>query len=356
VVVGASGNVGTALLRRLAGTAEVDEVVGVARRPPADGTPYDTARWVACDIGAPGAATTLADAFRGAAAVVHLAWQIQPSQQPKRLQRTNVHGSRNVAEATVRAGVPALVYASSVGAYQPGPKDRRVDETWPVGGVPGSVYSQQKGLVERILDAVEADNPNLRVVRVRTALVFQYDAGAQITRYFLGPWAPASLLRGRRVPIVPLPKIIKVQCVHAADVGDAYARAVLSDLRGPVNIAADPVLDPATIARVLSGRPVPLPVPVLTWAAALTWLARLQPSDPGWVWLARHAPLLDTTRARAELGWTPRYDAVTALTDLIDGMAAGAGTASPALRPRASVPARLAAVARGRLPGHGARY
>jgi hypothetical protein len=68
------------------------------------------------------------------------------------------------------------------------------------------------------------------------------------------------------------------------------------------------------------------------------------------------APLLHTARVRGELGWTPRFDAESALTELVDGMAIGAGTASPALRPRAPMPDRLAAIARGRLPGYGARY
>jgi len=355
-VVGASGNVGTALLRRLSVVSEIDEIVAVARRIPPDGSPYQAAHWVSCDIGAPDAARELADVFRGAAAVVHLAWQIQPSQQPKRLQRTNVHGTRHVAEAVLRAGVPALVVASSVGAYEPGPKHRRVDESWPVGGVPGSMYSQQKALQERILDEIEHANPELRVVRLRPGLIFQHDAGGQIARYFLGPWAPVSLLRERVVPVVPLPAQLRVQCVHAADVAEAYTRAVLSDVRGAFNVATEPVLDPPTIARLLQGRSVSVPSSLLTWAAGATWLTRLQPTDPGWIWLAMNAPLLDSTRARVELGWAPQFDALTALTDLIDGLAAGAGTASPALRPRAPLPGRLAALARGRLPGHGEFY
>jgi UDP-glucose 4-epimerase len=74
------------------------------------------------------------------------------------------------------------------------------------------------------------------------------------------------------------------------------------------------------------------------------------------VWLAMGVPLLDATRARVELGWAPQFDAAFALTDLIDGMAVGAGTESPALRPRSPLSGRIAAVARGRLPGHAARY
>jgi UDP-glucose 4-epimerase len=358
VVVGASGNVGTALLRRLADVPEVDEVVGVSRRPPPASPPYAAAGWVVCDIGAATAVPRLVDTFRGADAVVHLAWQIQPSQQPDVLHRSNVVGSRHVTEAVVRAGVPALVVASSMGVYSPARStEERVDESYPRDGVPGSLYSQQKAVLERLLDAVEENNPQLRVVRMRPGLIFQHDAGGQIALYFLGPFAPVSLLRGRRVPVLPLPRSLRVQCVHAGDVADAYARAVCSaGARGAFNVATEPVLDPATLARALSGRVVPVPAGLLTWAAAATWMTRLQPTDPGWVWLGMRAPLLDSTRIRSELGWTPRLDAVAALTDLVDGMAVGAGTGSPALRPRAPMLDRLAALARGRLPGYGARY
>jgi nucleoside-diphosphate-sugar epimerase len=356
VVTGASGNVGTALLRRLSDVPEIDEIVAVARRLPSDDEPYRAARWVGCDIGAEAASRELAEVFAGAAAVVHLAWQIQPSHDPRLLHRTNVLGSRHVAEATVRAGVPALVHASSIGAYEPGPRNRRVDESWPVGGVPGSLYSRQKAAVEHLLDGVEAAHPDLRVVRLRPGLIFQHDAGGQLARYFLGPFAPLSLLRRRTLPVVPLPARLRLQCVHAADVAEAYTRAVMSDARGAFNVVTEPVLDPPTIARVLKGRPLPVPSALLTWAAGATWLTRLQPADPGWLWLALRAPLLDATRARVELGWAPQYDALTALTDLIDGLAAGTGTTSPALRPRAPLTDRLVALARGQLPGHGARY
>src|SRR5690349_10045185 len=136
VVTGASGNVGTALLRRLRRESGM-EIVGVARRPPGPdgGAPYGGVSWVRCDVGAPDATDTLADAFRGADCVVHLAWQIQPSHDEGVLHRTNVDGSRAVVDAVVRAGVPGLVVASSVGVYAPGPKDTFVDEDWPTTGV-----------------------------------------------------------------------------------------------------------------------------------------------------------------------------------------------------------------------------
>src|SRR5690242_14829671 len=132
VIVGASGNVGFALARRLAPEPGV-ELVGVARRVPHAGA-LPITEWRVADV----ARDDLEAVFRGADAVVHLAWEIQPSHDLSQLIRTNIAGSERVFEAVARAGVPALVYASSVGTYSRGPKDRRVDESWPAEGIQSS--------------------------------------------------------------------------------------------------------------------------------------------------------------------------------------------------------------------------
>jgi nucleoside-diphosphate-sugar epimerase len=346
VITGASGNVGTAVLRRLAGEPDVD-VLGISRRPPLPGAgePYDGVEWRALDLGEPSAARTLAGWLSGADAVIHLAWQIQPSHDRARLRRTNVTGTANLLEAMRAAGAGALLYASSVGAYSPGPKDRCVAEDWPTGGVAGSGYSVDKAAVERLLDDADRD---LRIVRMRQALVFQHDAGSEITRYFLGPLVPTSLLRWRRLPLVPANPRLRAQAVHAEDVAEAYAIALRRDVRGAFNLAADPVLDGPTVAAELGGRTVPVPVPAVKALAAASWRARLQPSEPGWIDLAAAAPLMDVSRAHAELDWSPRHDAIHALRDLMAGMAAAAGTSSAALRGGAHHLRRLV----GSLPGH----
>ncbi|MDX6409676.1 MAG: hypothetical protein QOE13_2747, partial [Gaiellaceae bacterium] len=128
VVVGATGNVGTSLVGVLAADPAIDSVVGLARRRPTFDVPKTD--WVAADI----TDADLTELFRGAGVVVHLAWLIQPSRDRNLLWRVNVEGSSRVFAATARAGVASVVYASSVGAYSPGPKDRRVSETWPTNG------------------------------------------------------------------------------------------------------------------------------------------------------------------------------------------------------------------------------
>jgi nucleoside-diphosphate-sugar epimerase len=355
VIVGASGNAGTALLRRLRSEPDT-EIAGVARRPPEPAGRYGGVEWHAVDVAADDAADRLAAVFRGADAVVNLAWQIQPSHDPRRLFRTNVLGARTVARAAVAAGVGALVQASSVGVYSPGPKDRFVTESHPRRGVRESSYSRHKALVERMLDEVERDRPELRVVRVRPGLIFQRAAGTEIGRYFAGPLLPARLLRPQRIPVIPAHRRLRLQAVHADDVAEAYTRIVRSDVRGPVNLAAGPVLDARVAAEVFHGVPVPVPSPALLGAAALSWWLRLQPVDAGWVRLALAAPLMSSERAARELGWTPRTDAVSALRELVAGLAERAHAPSPPLSADPGLPGRLGGLARGRLPGTGDPY
>jgi nucleoside-diphosphate-sugar epimerase len=203
-----------------------------------------------------------------------------------------------------------------VGAYSPSPDEQPVDESWPTHGIATSSYSRQKAYVERLLDVFEARHPIVRVVRLRPALVFQGPAAAEIRRLFLGHLVPR-----RRPAVLPSVHGLRFQAVHADDVGVAYARAVGGSVRGPFNVAADPVLDLAQVARALGARPVAVPSAVLRAAAGASWRLHLQPTDPGWVDLALRSPLLDTTRARQELGWTPTRSSLDAVTELVEGLA-----------------------------------
>src|SRR5215218_5832773 len=256
VVVGATGNVGTSVLHALAGEDRVDEIVGIARRRP--GLEWPKTTWVEADVSRDDAG--LERHFEGADCVVHLGWLIQPSRDEATLYATNVDGSQDVFNATARAGVPALVYASSVGAYSPGPKDRAVDESWPTDGIATSFYSRHKAEVERLLDVFEAQHAEVRVVRLRPGLIFKRDAASEIRRYFAGPLLPNALVRPSRIPVVPDTPRLRFQAVHSLDIGDAYRRAIVDEAaRGAYNVAAEPVLDPQRLASLLGARRVPAP-------------------------------------------------------------------------------------------------
>ena len=294
--MGASGNVGTSLLRALADEPAVDSVLGLCRRLPE--AEFPKTEWREADV----VSTPLRPLFQGADAVVHLAWLIQPGRDKETLRAVNVEGSARVFRAAAAAQVGTLVYASSVGAYAPGPKDHRVDESWPTTGIPSSFYARHKAEVERLLDAFEREQERIRVVRLRPGLIFKRDAASGIRRLFAGPLLPGALVRRELIPVVPADERLVFQAVHSHDVGEAYRLTLLGDVAGPFNIAAEPVLDPAELGRILGARPVRVPGRVLRGAAAATFKLRLQPSEPGWVDMGLAVPLMDVTRAREELG------------------------------------------------------
>jgi nucleoside-diphosphate-sugar epimerase len=335
VVTGATGNVGTSVLESLAGEDRVEEIVGLARRLPARS--YAKTSFHAVDI----ADSELVSLLRGADAVVHLAWLIQPGRDEAVTHRVNVAGSQRLLEAIVAARVRTLVYASSVGAYSPGPKDRAVDESWPTDGIESSFYARHKATVERMLDRLQREQPQLRVVRMRPGLIFKREAATEIRRLFLGPLVPGKLMRPSLVPLVPDVPRLRFQAVHSDDVGDAYRRAVVADVAGPFNLAAEPVIGPAELAQVFGARPVKVPAPVLRWAAAATYAARLQPSEPGWVDMALAVPIMDCSRAQAELGWVARRSSLDALRELLDGLRNAADHDTPPLARSSGGPGRL---------------
>jgi nucleoside-diphosphate-sugar epimerase len=327
VVVGATGNIGTSLISTLAGEAGVTDLVGVARRLPTGHDRHDRpdgVRFVSADI----ATAPLEPLVGGADVVVHLAWLFQPTHRPMVTWETNAIGSARLLAAAAAAGVPAIVYSSSVGAYSPGP-GRTVDESWPTHGTPTASYGREKAYVERLLDAFEARHPNVRVVRLRPAFVFKRTSGPEQRRLFAGPLLPRTMLRRGRTPIQPFPAGLRFQAVHAADVARAFAAAALGAARGAFNIAADPVIDGHEVAAITGARLVELPRSLVRSGLAAAWHLRLIPADPKLLDLALGLPLLDTARAKAELGWQPRMSSVDALRETVEGMAEGTGEPTP---------------------------
>lgn len=340
-ITGASGNAGTALLRNLQGQLSRKpgslELMGISRRlPDTSQEPYGGVQWHALDVGLEQDMPLLEKALAGVDAVVHLAWQIQPNHNLALLHRTNVTGTKNVLDAAARTGVKQVVCASSVGAYSKADKDRRRDESWPATGMAGSHYSRDKAEQEKLLDEFAAAHPGIAVARLRPALIFQGRAGSEIGRYFLGRFFPRLIPRKPWIPLLPAPDNLIFQAVHADDVAEAYWRVVDQRASGAFNIAAEPVLDPQELARILGARRIlPIPMRLLHAVVDLTWRARVQPTDSGWVDMAAGAPIMDTGRARRILGWEPRVSSVDAVKELLAGMGTGEGVnPSPVLKPR----------------------
>ncbi len=333
VVTGATGNVGVRTVEALAADPQVGEVIGLARRRPAIGPPG--VRYVGFDLAPPRAGVPepdpLIDVLAGADAVVHLAWIIQPTRVPYRLWEVNAVGSRRLFAAAAAAGVERIVNISSVGAYSPAAPGTWVDESWPTDGIATSHYSLAKAYVERLLDDHEARHPT-RVVRLRPSLIVQRPTAAHVRRLFVGGLVPdAAFGAVTRTPIVPDVPGIAVQLTHTEDVAEAIRAAVTRDVSGAFNLAAEPALDLPAIAEAFGARTVPVPPRLARAALTAAWNTRLLPVDPGWFDMGLHTPLLRSDRARRELDWRPRWDAESALFDVLEGLRDGAGDHTPPL-------------------------
>jgi UDP-glucose 4-epimerase len=335
-VTGASGNVGTALLRRLtAPSAGVAEIRGLARRQPPDLAPYDRVRWFSADLGEPASEQVLPEFLDGVDAVVHLAWALQPGRRPDDLHRINVEGSRRVVRAAASAGVQHVVHMSSIGAYAAGAVGQKVTEDWPTTGIPSAQYSRDKSEAERLVRQVAARH-DLVLTVVRPTLVLQPEAASEIGRYFLGPlvYGAARLLPGavaRRLPL-PLPPLA-VSFVHADDVADALEQMLDRRATGPFNLAAEPLMDAPALARALGTVRIPVPALAVRTALQAAFGARLVPTEPGWVDIGTGAPALDSTRARRVLGWAPVHRGDEVLAQFVAALGRGDGAPGPLLRP-----------------------
>ncbi|MEW2249939.1 SDR family oxidoreductase [Streptomyces sp. NPDC058733] len=321
VVTGATGNVGTSVVRLLSQDPQVGSVLGLARRVPQWAPPKT--EWEAVDLASERAG--LAERFAGADAVVHLAWAFQPTHDPATTWRTNVLGSIKVFEAVAAAGVPALVHASSVGAYSPGPKDHAVDESWPTHGWPDAAYCREKAYLERALDTFEREHPETRVVRMRPAFLFKRESASEQRRIFGGRFLPGPLARPDLLPFLPDVPGLRVQALHTDDAARAYQLAVASDARGAFNLAAEPPLDARVLGELLGARTVRLPRTAARSAIAAAWGLHLLPASPHLFDAVLRLPLMDCTRARVELGWRPERSATEVIQEFLEGLQQGAG-------------------------------
>ncbi len=313
-VTGPTGTFGFGLMPLLQSDDRIGSVVGIARRefdPTEHGwTKMAYRRGDVRDEGA------LKEAFAGADVVVHLAFLIVGG--GRELTRAiNVDGTLNAFRAAAAAGVKRFVYASSVAAY--GFHDDNpvgMKETWPVRPADRLFYAQEKAELEALLQQEAAAHPELDLYLLRPPVVLgpHTIGGKQILP---GPLAPL----GRKLPLrklpVPIPTVVPavpLQLIHEDDVGSALLQCVVAaGPPGAYNIAADDVVTAVDVARELGFVPLSLPAAVAhAPARALSKLPFL-PQQAEWVEAFSHPAVMDTTKAKKELGWSPRFSALEAV-------------------------------------------
>ena len=317
-VTGPTGTFGEGLVPLLQADERVRRVVGIARRP------FDPAArgWTKMEYrqGDVRDADALREAFAGADVVVHLAFLITGNASRQTTRAINVDGTLNAFRAAAAAGARRFVYASSVAAYGFHPDNPvGMTEEWPVRPASRLFYAQEKAELEQLLGAEAEAHPDLALYLLRPPVVLgPHTVGAKDV--LPGPLAPLGRRLAeqstRRLP-VPVPVAVPalpLQFIHEDDVGQALLQCVVAaGPPGAYNIAGDGVLTAADVAREYGAIPLPLPAAPAQLAARAVSRLPFLPPVAEWVEAASHPAIMDTTKAREELGWRPRYTGLEAL-------------------------------------------
>ncbi|WKN47267.1 NAD-dependent epimerase/dehydratase family protein [Nocardioides sp. Arc9.136] len=318
-VTGPTGTFGAGLLPLLEADERVRRVVGVARSevdPAARGWVKTTYR-----RGDVRDRAALAEVFAGADVVVHLAFAIVGG-SAEATRAINVEGTLNAFRAAADAGARRFVHASSVAAYGFHPDNPvGITEDWPVRPADRLFYAREKAELEVLLREEAAERQGIDLYLPRPPIVVGPNAVGGKVR--LPEWARGlgAVLRHlpTRLPPVPVPvPDLPLQLVHESDVGQALLRCVVAaGPPGAYNIAADDTLTAADVVRVLGGVPVPLPAGPAHAAARLAAAVPGLPQPAQWVEALAHPAIMDTTRAKEQLGWTPRVSAADGLRETL---------------------------------------
>ncbi len=318
-ITGPTGEIGISAVEALERRPEIERIIGMARRPfdpSAHG--WTKTEYLQGDI----LDRVVVDALvADADVVIHLAFIIMGSR--KESARVNLQGTRNVFEATVAADRPRrLVYTSSVAAYgyhsdNPIP----ITEDVPTRGSPEHYYSEQKAACESALVETTADS-SLEVFVLRPCIVAGPKAPALAEAM---PWRqlPGPVKRvAQALPLLkpPFPDPgTPLQLVHHDDVGSAIALAATTSASpGAYNIAADGVMSMSELAEALGARPVRVPRIAATAASEVIARVPFAPSALEWLHVGRTSVVMDTSKAKTQLGWTPKYTAAETLSALAE--------------------------------------
>lgn len=297
IITGAAAHLARPLLPALCNSTWVGSVRGIDVKP--SGFAHSKYEERLCDVRAPG----LASLMQGADAVIHLAFIVlRSSLGTHRKDRglvndINVNGSIRVFEAAAACGATCLIQLSSASVYGAWPDNPPLmTEMQPRRAMPGFSYAQDKNAVEDWLDQFQLVQPKLRIVTLRPHVILGPNAHPFLTTLLRQPFYPYF-----RAPL-PL-----TQCVWEDDVVSAILTALHHDVRGAFNLGADPALPFRDLLRLTHRYTLPLPFGALRAAHKALWDVSGACEEPGWLDGMRYSLAVDSSRARALLGWTPRY-------------------------------------------------
>jgi len=292
IVTGGSGYVGRHLISRLA--MEGNRITNLDIKSPWRINAGE--QWIKRDI-APIAGPLSADEFSGADCVIHLAALINAAESVTdgdRYRHVNGRGTRCVLDATIAAGVPRFIFASSAAVY--GAHNGKCDETTTTD--PANPYGATKLAGEMAGRGAQEIGDIAEVVNLRFFNIMGINS--RLTPPSGAPNLFKNIARravhGEVLDIFgtdhPTEDGYAIRdFIHVEDIVDALMKSVNApQINGTFNIGSG---SPTSLRQVIEAAQIALPSPLAL---------RMQPRREGEVSYS----LASIAAAEARLGWAPR--------------------------------------------------
>jgi UDP-glucose 4-epimerase len=238
--------------------------------------------------------------MKGADVVVHLAFILNPPKDREEARSINIDGTRNVLSAAKKNKVRKVVVLTSATVYGAHPDNPLfMKEDQPLRGDlnVGFWYSEDKAVQDRIVQAFARENPEISVCIARPVIVFGENVRNYIADGFFNP--PLLSIMEKNIPF---------QFVYETDVARAIVMMMESDVSGPFNIAGPGVVTFTKAAEIMRKPVIKVPRPLQYSLFTLMKKAGILDKNTPYavVDFFRYPWVLDTTRAREELGFEPK--------------------------------------------------
>ncbi len=303
-VTGISSYLAQVLMPIVENDPDIREVLGIDIVAPPH---FEKCRFSKRDVRDP----LIEDDLNGCDSLVHLAFIVMPIRGESKMDSINIDGTKNVFRAAAKKGIKKIVYTSSVaayGAWEDNPPE--ITEDQPPRPMMDFYYSRTKAKIEKWLDTLEKEYPDIKVVRLRPCI-------------FLGPKIKNMMLDIVTAKIVPGFKNIesKTQYVWDEDVASAIHLSLKMDVHGAFNIAGDGYMSMKDVANELQRPYKEVPYKLSLFIVNLIWKLRLRKmSHPGWIKILKYPIIMDCSKAKKELGWQPTYTTVEAFRRFIKAL------------------------------------
>jgi UDP-glucose 4-epimerase len=291
-ISGISGYFAQGLIPQLLKDPNVESIVGIDKRPFPELFFNKRISFYALDS----RDKAVGDLMKGCDVLFHFAFIMLRRPGQADVDQINVAGSQNIIDSAIAHGIRQIIFTSSAVAYGLHSGNPAVlTEESSLRPNEDLYYSRNKADVERYLDQVEQDHPELTIARLRPSTI----AGPRVEESRVAPLiAQTGTLIGRYDP--------PIQLTHEDDLTAALLLAFHKKLRGAYNVASD---DPKPLSELFALaqskiRTLPywigLPMMRLAWQFGRSIFA------PEWIKLSLYPIVVSNHKLKRD-GWKPKY-------------------------------------------------